>query len=197
MFPTNCMGKNGQQASFQRPADLERHYKHVHSSDDLKDVHFCTYPKCARYTTPFARKDHYRDHLRDFHKEDIGHAKKSTKNITKYGKKEADRRWQEEQRTWLAERNISEKHWRCARCLTKVSVADHEWTCSACHNRCEQERIDMRMKMPVEVEVPVEVDGYAPNPYECFYCNGTQWVGNEQTEWEACPHCRPISTWST
>ncbi|KAF8847372.1 hypothetical protein BDZ45DRAFT_811630 [Acephala macrosclerotiorum] len=49
-------------------ADLERHYKHAN-----------TFAKPSNHSTLHkennANKDHYRDHLRDYHKEDIGCAK--------------------------------------------------------------------------------------------------------------------------
>jgi hypothetical protein len=76
LYPWGCLGK---QTIFSRPADLERHYKNVHAPQDEKDRFPCGYPKCKRATSTFTRKDHYRDHLRDSHKEDIVLAKDDKK----------------------------------------------------------------------------------------------------------------------
>lgn len=55
---------------FHRPGDLERHYREVHASQPQKDC-VCT-AMAVKGVLPFTRRDHYRDHLCDFHKEDIG-----------------------------------------------------------------------------------------------------------------------------
>ncbi|KUJ10164.1 uncharacterized protein LY89DRAFT_787791 [Mollisia scopiformis] len=76
VYPFDCTGK---QTVFTRPADLERHYKNVHSTQGPNQFR-CDYSTCGRRSQPFTRKDHYRDHLRDYHKEDVGSAKKGSRN---------------------------------------------------------------------------------------------------------------------
>ncbi|PMD46096.1 hypothetical protein L207DRAFT_388633, partial [Hyaloscypha variabilis F] len=128
-YPGVC---NARQGLFSRSADLERHYKNVHAND--KDTFPCDYPKCPRSRDPFTRKDHFRDHLRDFHMEDIGCAKGDKKST----------KWQEAQRIWLSERKISPEHWRCAKCLVKNMVSESEWKCRYCQTPCGEEQRSRR-----------------------------------------------------
>ncbi|KAE8453999.1 hypothetical protein EG329_007775 [Mollisiaceae sp. DMI_Dod_QoI] len=175
-YPWGCTGK---QNIFTRPADLERHYKNVHAPEDQKDSFRCDYHKCGRFNEPFTRKDHYRDHIRDYHKEDLGCAKGE--------KKSAKRDWAASQKSWLAERKISCRWWRCARCLIRVQVNRDEWECPTCKASCEQERIEARLKQhrqrasavdPTEVEdepgyqaassATVDAVSMADAQYECL-----------------------------
>ena len=188
LYPWGCSGK---QTIFSRPADLERHYKNVHAPPDEKDCFPCDYSKCERATSAFTRKDHYRDHLRDFHKEDIGSAK---------GEKKMDRKqWLTAQKIWLAERKISSKYWRCAKCLVKHSIT-YGWDCERCKTTCEQERQDARMKLAklapkVEVMEPVEDDTDAQYGNTgtssvagyngCDACQGICWILHGR-EWVPC-----------
>ncbi|KAF8865125.1 hypothetical protein BDZ45DRAFT_580891 [Acephala macrosclerotiorum] len=205
-YPWGC---NGKQTVFTRPADLERHYKNVHAPSDQKDSFRCDYPKCGRYSDPFTRKDHYRDHLRDYHKEDIGCAKGE--------KKIARGQWAAVQKAWLAERKISSRWWRCARCLVRRQVTEDGWECSDCKVSCEQERVDARLKQQArssrvaQAEV-VEVEGEPGYQtassttmtvtvasaseqqvyYECGTCREYPgWVDNGVGEWIECPECAP------
>jgi hypothetical protein len=190
-YPGPC---NGKQNIFGRPADLERHYKNVHA--DEKDKFPCDYAKCPRSQDPFSRKDHYRDHLRDFHKEDIGCAKgeKSSRDKDK-------REWQKAQKAWLAERVISYKHWRCVRCLVKNYVAEAGWDCSSCKNPCEEDRIRTRQRFAPERQTPEDptevtmVDGYtATAPYRtCGTCNGGSWISDGYGAFVTCPSCHPTT----
>jgi hypothetical protein len=117
---------------FNRAADLERHYRNVHASESQRERYQCDYSKCDRAADPFTRKDHYRDHLRDYHKEDLGQAK---------GAKKEDRpKWERAQKAWLAERNINRNWWRCAKCLSRVRAAEEGWECQRCNETCEPER---------------------------------------------------------
>jgi hypothetical protein len=184
-YPWGCPGK---QSIFSRPADLERHYKNVHAQAEEKTSFPCDYPKCERATMPFVRKDHFRDHLRDFHKEDIGCAKgeKTTTNKEK---------WLASQNIWLAERVISLKHWRCARCLVKIYVASHGWDCERCKSSCEQERKDSRMKLAPQTELMEGLEENTEYVYDntgigsaftdCDICQNSRWVFNE-TKWVGC-----------
>lgn len=189
-YPGTCTGK---QSVFGRPADLERHYKNVHS--DSKDTFFCNFTKCPRSQDPFGRKDHYRDHLRDFHKEDIGCAKGEKSFRDKQDKRE----WHRAQKAWLAERVISSKHWRCARCLFKNYVAQAGWDCLSCKIPCEEARIRARQRLGSDRQTPEDptevtmTNGYAPPvPYgSCGTCNGG-WVETFGA-YVACQLCVPAA----
>jgi len=121
---------------FSRIADLERHYKIVHAPADQKVAFPCDYSRCARLSDPFTRKDHYRDHLRGYHKEDIG-------SVKIYGMKVGG----EQEATWLVERRIDSKYWRCAICLVRIYVADDAWECPNCKRPCEAERVAARQRL--------------------------------------------------
>lgn len=59
----NCEGV------FTRAADLDRHYTTVHRQGGLID---CRHVWCGRTgDRGFSRRDHYREHLREVHREDI------------------------------------------------------------------------------------------------------------------------------
>lgn len=178
----------------------------MHASSDQKDSFRCDYPKCGRYTDAFTRKDHYRDHLRDYHKEDLGCAKSQ--------KKLGRREWAAEQAAWLAERRVSCHWWRCVRCLERRQVQDDGWECRICKVSCEQDRIDTRMNQqqrqrstilgPTEA---VDEVGYqtasaattattsatdAPAFYGCGTCQEyTGWTNNGMGVWVTCPDCTP------
>lgn len=112
-----CETKGGP-PKFTRAADLERHYVHFHGGHQFP----CAYKKCARSTKPFSRKDHYRDHLRDYHKEDVGTSKKTYADLplTDY----------------MGKFQINPKYWRCTKCLVNVHVANHGWQCPDCGCEC-------------------------------------------------------------
>jgi len=187
-YPGPCKGKV---SVFGRPADLERHYKNVHA--DVKDSFPCDYRKCSRSQekNSFTRKDHYRDHLRDYHKEDIGccRGEKSSGGKDKL-------KWQKAQRLWVAERNIEYKYWRCAKCLVKNYVEQQGWECSSCKSPCEEDRVRARQKLGPGMQTPEDhsevtmVDGaqYAA-PY-CSTCHGNSYVDYGYGP-SACPDCQP------
>ncbi|KUJ15771.1 uncharacterized protein LY89DRAFT_587406 [Mollisia scopiformis] len=201
-YPWGCSGK---QTVFTRPADLDRHYKNVHASPDQKDSFPCDYAPCGRHLDPFTRKDHYRDHLRDYHKEDLGCAKMPKKLGRKVGPAE--------QAAWLSERKVSRRWWRCARCLVRRQVQVDGWECPNCKSSCEQDRIDARLKkqqhqkaMVVDPTEPDDEVGYqtassvtttvpstAADPstyYECGTCREySGWVYDGIGEWNECPDC--------
>ena len=66
-----CLTADCSAGAFKRLADLQRHYAQVHSGAMVKESYVCDYPRCSRRREPFGRRDHFRDHLRDFHCEDI------------------------------------------------------------------------------------------------------------------------------
>jgi hypothetical protein len=110
------------------------------------------------------------------------------------------KKWLAAQKIWLAERKISPKHWRCAKCLVKHIIAYDGWDCEPCKTTCEQERQDARIKLvnlapKVEVMEPLEedIDAQYSNTgtssvtgYNgCDACQNTSWILHGR-EWVAC-----------
>jgi hypothetical protein len=110
------------------------------------------------------------------------------------------KKWLTAQKIWLAERKISSKHWRCAKCLVKRYISYDGWDCELCKTSCEQERQDMRMKLAklaakVEVMEPMEEDTDAQygdtgtssviGYNGCDACQNSSWIllGGD---WAAC-----------
>ncbi|KAE9376597.1 hypothetical protein N431DRAFT_367711, partial [Stipitochalara longipes BDJ] len=136
-FPCQYPGCRAKQNPFSRSVDLQRHYTNVHA--DRRNPYICDYANCRRSIKSFRGKNHYRDHLRYFHKEDIGCAR--SKEMEDKLKSKA------KQEGCLEERNVSHKHWRCAKCLVKNSVDQVGWECPSCRMRCEEERIKARERL--------------------------------------------------
>ena len=143
MFP-------GCQKTFNRPADLERHYKNTHASEEVIDRYECDYPNCERYSQPFRRKDHFRDHLRDYHKEDIAIA---PRRLTPTASDSEQKRLHEEREAWEAERI---RWWRCARCLTRVEVFIDGYECRTCNLPLETDRQDRRRNLAQRAGLDIE-----------------------------------------
>ncbi|KAK3305382.1 uncharacterized protein B0T15DRAFT_511304 [Chaetomium strumarium] len=120
----------GCRAGASRPADLERHYKVRHEEEDKKTKYFCDYKRCSRHKTPFFRQDHFRDHLRTYHQEDL----------LRRGNK-GDKKWWDSR----APHAVNEGWWRCGRCLGRVRQAKHGFVCPGCGSPCESERQRYRL----------------------------------------------------
>ena len=180
-FPGGCVGK---QTTFTRHADLERHYINVHASTSQDSTYACDYGSCQRSNDPFRRKDHYRDHLRDFHKEDLGAA---------YGQKTAIdiAKWFERQKIWLAERRVQPHWWRCPKCLLRVHVAKDGWVCRICKVKCEGDRRTAREKLQEDPNAQHSDSKSSHRPY-CTICYNTTWVEvtKDPLRWIACPNCQ-------
>lgn len=126
-----CNVEGCKQKGFGRPADLDRHVKMVHCTDSQKRKFLCDYRRCTRHDSPFYRQDHFRDHLRDFHKEDL----------PRRGNK-GDAAW------WGSRAPPSGRWWRCNRCLVvRVDFDKHGFVCFQCGTHCEMERQKFRQKM--------------------------------------------------
>lgn len=122
-----CDYSTCQSKSFSRYADLARHKSSVHLEEENGEAFYCDYKKCSRNKQPFFRQDHFRDHLRDQHKEDLL------------------RRGSKSDRDWWNSRNkhaLFDGWWRCNKCMSRVS--DDEWVCDRCGNACETERRQYR-----------------------------------------------------
>jgi len=169
MFPGRKCWKSRAPPAFGRSADLLRHYAHVHAHK--QDEILCDYNHCTRAKDPFTRKDHYRDHLRDYHKEDMPRPDKGKK----IPKKE--------------ERRINPKWWRCSKCLQRKYIKEHGWKC--CGFECEEERQRARTGMEAKSEqdysMKIEVDTSREPFPSCNFCNGQgqTWNGT------ICTACSP------
>lgn len=103
--------------------------KSVAGTGKEKDgVFLCDYPACNRRNDAFSRKDRFRIHLIDVHKEDV--IRKSD-DLTD---------------EWLQSRKIYVKWWRCTKCLERVKVDDSGWECPKDGTKCEDERREFRQK---------------------------------------------------
>ncbi|KAJ4259838.1 hypothetical protein NW757_001788 [Fusarium falciforme] len=110
---------------FRRAADLQRHYKHTHQPES-NEAYYCDYPRCTRSREPFRRRDHFRDHLREYHREDI------------------QKRGEVVNEEWLDDRHSASSWWRCARCLVRVYVPQNNFECPQCKGPCEPKRKERR-----------------------------------------------------
>ncbi len=66
-----CREGECNKAVFTRLADLERHKKMIHTDESERESFRCDYGSCSRSGAPFFRKDHFREHLREMHREDL------------------------------------------------------------------------------------------------------------------------------
>jgi hypothetical protein len=147
MFPGESCWKAKTRPVFGRSADLGRHYSHIHGRD--ADEMPCDYGNCARAKDPFTRKDHYRDHLRDFHKEDLPPRPNKLRNAPQNELHKADRR-------------MSSKWWRCPKCLERVDVSARGWKC--CGFECDPSRQIARVGKVVDTdEMEIDSGSGVPN----------------------------------
>jgi hypothetical protein len=162
----------------------------VHAAENEKECYKCDYLKCDRSENPFTRKDHYRAHLRDYHKEDLGRAKASVRVKEMSSNKQLDL-----QKQWLDERSTNPNWWRCMRCLARIDVKASGWDCPSCGLPCESDRKERREKVREKVhERDVVAEDYESDVvgeiYEpCLVCNETLWVENLNKELVPCHMC--------
>lgn len=131
-YPVVCLHPGCDAKPFKRRADLDRHYKHKHAPASQKDAYYCDYPKCARRRDPFHRRDHFRDHLREFHKEDI--EKRGGGSVVK------------DEDSVINDRNTPSSWWRCAKCLVRNYVEESGYDCPLCKTSCQAKRKEIRMR---------------------------------------------------
>jgi len=161
MYPGRSCWKYDKQRVFTRAADLERHYNVVHTlGEEIK----CDYPRCSRHTDAFTRKDHCRDHYKEYHKEDIGGPNRHIKMDKE--------RWQAKREQWEEERQISADWWRCPKCLGRVQIATDGWYCTPCKRDCEEHRKTARLELEKREEksnneVEPEVQSFTPKFWLC------------------------------
>ncbi|KAL2130904.1 hypothetical protein VTI74DRAFT_5810 [Chaetomium olivicolor] len=118
-----------------RQADVERHYRTVHLKEEDQTKYVCDYRRCTRHRNPFLRQDHFRDHLRHFHKEDL---------LVRRGGKDDDPEQFWESRAPFA---VKGGWWRCSRCLVRVEEAVSGFVCRGCGKPCESARREYRRRM--------------------------------------------------
>ncbi|KAI0474379.1 hypothetical protein F4859DRAFT_88950 [Xylaria cf. heliscus] len=118
-----CLDR-GCQKKFRRKADLERHLAQTHTPKEKKLKYPCDWKRCQRAKEPFGRRDHQRDHYRQYHHEDLMPRGSSGREGPR----------------WWDSRQINRDWWRCARCLSRVKVEDCGYTCPRCKISCETER---------------------------------------------------------
>lgn len=128
-YPVCCLHPGCMARPFKRRADLDRHYKHRHAPDSVKESFKCDYARCSRRLDPFHRLDHFRDHLREYHKEDIEKRGGSC-----------------EDNSWLGDRQVSSSWWRCSKCLRRVHVDRSGYECPDCRTCCQPKRKEARRK---------------------------------------------------
>lgn len=127
-YPVCCLYPGCTAKPFKRRADLDRHYKHRHASDAQKVSFNCDYPRCSRRRDPFHRLDHFRDHLREFHKEDI------------------EKRGGSANEEWLEDRRVSSTWWRCSKCLNRIYIEQNGYECPNCKSTCQAKRKEARRR---------------------------------------------------
>ncbi|KAG5926588.1 hypothetical protein E4U42_003153 [Claviceps africana] len=127
-YPVCCLYPGCNAKPFKRRADLDRHYKHRHAADAQKVSFSCDYPRCSRRKDPFYRLDHFRDHLREFHKEDI------------------EKRGGSVDRDWLGDRRVSSTWWRCCKCLSRIYIEHNGYECPGCKTSCQAKRKEVRRR---------------------------------------------------
>jgi hypothetical protein len=139
---------------------------------------------------PFTRKDHFRDHLRDYHKEDIGGPK---------GERFLEEKaWLASQKAWVEERKIEASWWRCPKCLCRVQIVKYGYECYECDTPFDTDRtsrVEARRQAPDSVGNS-RLDNYRHGtalayPTNCSVCNDTALVWNMNGECDACPICQP------
>lgn len=166
--------------SFKRPVDLKRHAD-IHKPQSHRQLYPCDYRVCQWDDKSF-RKDHLRDHLRDFHHEDL--LKPRSK------RKESDE--------WWAESKMEPDWWRCSRCLQRSRTIE-TWNCEHCEWSCEPDRIAHRSRRSSKVLLKTtsnDIVGDTSNP-GCVLCDkGWVWISTEG-KWKRYWGCMPLTEAST
>ncbi|PNY28409.1 Uncharacterized protein TCAP_01669 [Tolypocladium capitatum] len=127
-YPVCCLHPGCTAKPFKRRADLDRHYKHRHAPESQKESFNCDYPRCARRSDPFHRLDHYRDHLREFHKEDIEKRGGTINEI------------------WVGDRHVTSNWWRCSKCLKRIYINRNGYECPNCKTHRQAKQKEVRRK---------------------------------------------------
>ncbi|KAL2204091.1 hypothetical protein CC79DRAFT_1336738 [Sarocladium strictum] len=127
-----CLYPHCTSKPFARNADLDRHYKQKHTDSSKKAAWFCDYKKCNRRREPFHRLDHFRDHLRQYHKEGI-----EKRGVFGSGPSSSDGGGKLRQEGGKASAS-GQEWWRCARCLKRNNEGNEE--CEGCRQEGQARR---------------------------------------------------------
>lgn len=153
---------------FTRHYDLERHFKSRHSAKGFVN---CDYTKCPHKAA--LRKDHCREHYREYHNEDL--IKRGDSNAQGFLFNKSDYM----QPNW----------WRCSRCLHRVSIKKYAFKCGKCKTDCERERVAWRMENP-----PKSQTARSGSISNCGKCEN-MWLPDDSDPseelWVSCPTCQP------
>ncbi|KAI6480927.1 hypothetical protein MCOR18_004960 [Pyricularia oryzae] len=123
---------------FDRHANLTRHMakskKHAlaEGSAGKPETYNCGFRTCQRAgRDAIPRKDHCREHLRNFHKQDLY------------------KRGEKVEISWLQECLIDKSYWYCNKCLARNSTVgvSSPWSCQRCGTNCEPERVNIRLQL--------------------------------------------------
>ncbi|CAD6453366.1 ce465734-bef3-400c-882c-6c393666cd6e [Sclerotinia trifoliorum] len=139
-YPCHMRTCPDHQSGFSSQELLVHHYELVHG----ESYYLCDYPSCQSQTGSaimsgskirFLRCDFrgseqdYRQHLRDFHKEDINMLESKLSNI---------------EPSELNGSRLQADWWRCHKCLRRVIIQNEGYTCKDCKAICEPIRITAR-----------------------------------------------------
>ncbi len=110
-----------------------------HRGDENKTKLLCDYKVCSRHKVPFFRYDHFRDHYRIYHKEDL--LRRGTKVDEEY---------------WASRAPfaIFSGWWRCSRCLVRFDLEASGYTCHKRGGGCEKERQRYRKETARPAQTP-------------------------------------------
>jgi hypothetical protein len=153
----------------------------------------CDYPRCPHKEA--FRKDHCREHYREYHAEDIIKRGKPQPDKVKHRQKQPETLEQ-----FLAPRlrNLDPNWWRCSKCLHRVQLNINSYTCPYCKVACEPERVTCRenARKSSNARAADSTTRFTSSPLNymagCGQCENT-WLAdkNDPRLWVACPNCRP------
>ena len=181
---------------FLRHYDLERHFVTVHKkkTEEL----YCDYERCPHKES--FRKDHCREHYREYHIEDLI---KRGKPKPKSSKVKRNQKKPETLDEFLAARinNINLSWWRCSKCMQRGKVSADGYVCPNpdCKAACEPERVACRenaRKLGNPAQAAGSTLGASSAPSSsfkaCGKCENT-WIPDkiDPKLWVSCPRCRP------
>jgi rubrerythrin len=152
----------------------------------------CDYRKCLQHEN-LMRKDHLREHYREYHFEDL----------IKRGRSKLGKVKTETAEEFLASRvnSLSLRWWRCSKCLYRVQVNLNGYTCPICKTKCEPERLKYReiarnANESISDASKTQLGSLTGSPEAnyvtgCGQCENT-WLPDKDDEslWTSCPRCQ-------
>jgi DNA-directed RNA polymerase subunit RPC12/RpoP len=192
---------------FGRHYDLYRHFQTLHPSklpEGAVEKVNCDYTKCPHKDS--FRKDHCREHYREYHGEDL-----LKRTMPKHDKSDKDKKntRRSQKRGESAEEFLATRRdpnfgwWRCFKCLQRVQVNTDWYMCPRCSVPCEAARVTWREEKkalsstknsnlgPSDSQSDFRFPS-AENLETCVECKYAWFpVENDDTgeEWIRCPKC--------